>query len=53
MQVHEPGDYAAAIHRLVDDPGYHERLSTGALRHARGFGWDDTVDRLLEVYAAL
>jgi D-inositol-3-phosphate glycosyltransferase len=25
-------------------------MSRGAVRHAAGFGWDATVDRLLDVY---
>jgi D-inositol-3-phosphate glycosyltransferase len=50
---HDPADYAAAIGRLVRDDGYRLELGSGAIRHARDFGWTMTVDRLLEVYAAL
>jgi hypothetical protein len=28
-----------------------ERLRTGAVRHAAGFGWDATADRMLDVYS--
>ncbi|TDD80984.1 D-inositol-3-phosphate glycosyltransferase [Actinomadura rubrisoli] len=47
---HDPADYAAALRRLHAEPGLHARLARGAVRHAQGFGWDATVDRLLEVY---
>ncbi|MEO3826847.1 D-inositol-3-phosphate glycosyltransferase [Actinomadura sp. B10D3] len=47
---HDPADYAAVLRRLHDRPGLHARLARGAVRHADGFGWDATVDRLLDVY---
>ncbi|WP_179844309.1 D-inositol-3-phosphate glycosyltransferase [Actinomadura luteofluorescens] len=47
---HDPADYAAVLRRLHAEPGLHARLARGAVRHARDFGWDATVDRLLEVY---
>ncbi|TDC02931.1 D-inositol-3-phosphate glycosyltransferase [Actinomadura bangladeshensis] len=47
---HDPADYAAVLRRLHAEPGRHARLSRGAVRHAAGFGWDATVDRLLDVY---
>lgn len=47
---HDPADYAAVLRRLHDEPGLHARLARGAVRHADGFGWDATVDRLLDVY---
>jgi D-inositol-3-phosphate glycosyltransferase len=50
---HEPCDYAAAIRRIVTEDAYRRSLSAGAVSHAVGFGWPATVERLLEVYAAL
>jgi D-inositol-3-phosphate glycosyltransferase len=50
---HEPADYAAAIRRLIGDEAYRRDLAAGAVRHASRFGWAGTVERLLEVYAAL
>jgi D-inositol-3-phosphate glycosyltransferase len=50
---HDPADYAAALHRLVEDPARRAAYAAGGLRHAAGFGWSATVDRVLEVYSAL
>ncbi|TYB40935.1 D-inositol-3-phosphate glycosyltransferase [Actinomadura chibensis] len=47
---HDPADYAAVLRRLDAEPGLHARLARGAVRHAHGFGWDATVDDLLDVY---
>ncbi|MEV4001732.1 D-inositol-3-phosphate glycosyltransferase [Actinomadura sp. NPDC049753] len=47
---HDPADYATVLRRLHDEPGLHARLARGAVRHAHDFGWDATVDRLLDVY---
>jgi D-inositol-3-phosphate glycosyltransferase len=47
---HDPADYAAVLRRLDTEPGLRARLARRAVRHATGFGWDATVDRLLEVY---
>jgi D-inositol-3-phosphate glycosyltransferase len=50
---HNPADYADAVLGVVSDRAYGAVLSDGAVRHASRFGWEGTVDRLLEVYAAL
>ena len=42
--------WAAALERLVTDEEFRERLAAGALDHARGFSWERTADRTLEVY---
>jgi D-inositol-3-phosphate glycosyltransferase len=48
---HEPVDYAAALRRLIGDPGLRHRLSQGAVRHAAAFSWERTAEGLLAVYA--
>ncbi|GAA2425998.1 D-inositol-3-phosphate glycosyltransferase [Actinomadura vinacea] len=50
VRGHDPADYAAVLRRLHAEPAHRARLARHAVRHARGFGWDATVDRLLEVY---
>ncbi|WP_315987267.1 D-inositol-3-phosphate glycosyltransferase [Actinomadura sp. HBU206391] len=47
---HDPADYAEVLRRLLSRPRLRDRLSRGAVRHATGFGWNSTVDRLLAVY---
>lgn len=48
---HDPSDYAAVLRRLHAEPGLYARLARGAVRHAHRFGWDATVDALLDVYS--
>jgi D-inositol-3-phosphate glycosyltransferase len=48
---HDPADYAAALHRVLTAPGLRAELATGALVHAREFGWSVTAAQLLGVYA--
>ncbi|WP_019632831.1 D-inositol-3-phosphate glycosyltransferase [Actinomadura atramentaria] len=50
VRGHDPAAYAAVLRGLHDDPARRVRLARGAVRHARDFGWDATVDRLLQVY---
>jgi D-inositol-3-phosphate glycosyltransferase len=50
---HDPLDYAAAVRRLVREPGLRATLSAGALDRAGRFGWSVTVDRVLDVYSGL
>jgi D-inositol-3-phosphate glycosyltransferase len=47
---HDPASYARAIGELIASSGRLARLSRGARKHASGFGWSVTVDRLLDVY---
>ncbi len=49
---HAVADWADALERLLLDPLRREVLSRRAVRHAAGFSWAATTDRLLEVYAA-
>jgi D-inositol-3-phosphate glycosyltransferase len=44
---HEPGQIAAAIRAVLDDP---EPLRRGAVKHAHTYSWDRTVDGLLAAY---
>jgi D-inositol-3-phosphate glycosyltransferase len=48
---HDPQRWADALEDLLDDEPRRRRLAEGAVRHAHRFGWDATVDGLLEVYA--
>ena len=50
VDSHSPRDWAAAIRRVVEEPGLRERLSAGALAHSRQFAWERTAERTLEVY---
>jgi D-inositol-3-phosphate glycosyltransferase len=47
---HDPADYARVLRDLIVAPRRLRRMSKAALRHAAGFGWQGTVDRLVEVY---
>lgn len=48
---HDPRHYADALHPLLTDRAHRDELGAKAVAHAAGFGWDATVDRVLEVYA--
>ena len=50
VDSHGPGDWADALERLVTDEALRARLAAGALDHARGFSWEHTADRTLDVY---
>lgn len=47
---HRPRDWALAIDDLLSDDEARKAMGDKAVRHAAGFGWDATTDRLLEVY---
>ena len=47
---HDPRRWAAALCGLLEDSGRRSRLAAGAVAHAGRYGWDRTVDQLLEVY---
>ena len=49
----DPGDYAAALLRVLTEPGLGARLSAGALAQAERFSWPATADRLLELYSGI
>jgi len=48
---HDPLAWAQALGRVVTDPAARERLARGARLHAQRFGWDATVEALLDGYA--
>ena len=48
---HDPGRWADVLGDLLDDEPRRLRLAEGAVRHASRYGWDATVDALVEVYA--
>ena len=48
---HDVGDWSRALERLLDDPARQAALGAAGVEHARGFGWDVTAGRLLDVYA--
>ena len=47
---HEPGAWASALARVVEDDALRARLSAGALTQARQFSWERTAESVLEVY---
>jgi len=47
---HRPEDFADALGEVAFEPGLRDRMSRGALEHARGFGWEVTAERTLQVY---
>ena len=51
VEGHDPADYARALAGLLDAPRRLRRMSRAAVRHGAAFGWQTTVDRLLEIYA--
>lgn len=47
---HDPAAWARVIRQLLAAPRRLAALSEGARRHASGFGWSATVERLATVY---
>jgi glycosyltransferase involved in cell wall biosynthesis len=45
-----PDELAAAIERLLDEPGLRERLSAEGTSRAKAFTWRDTARRVVEAY---
>jgi len=48
---HDPDHWADVLLQLLEDEPRRLRLAEGAVRHASRYGWDATVDGLVEVYA--
>jgi D-inositol-3-phosphate glycosyltransferase len=49
---HDPDEWGRRLGQLLAEPRRLARLRTGAVRHARKFGWERTAERTLQVYAA-
>ncbi|MFE6687153.1 D-inositol-3-phosphate glycosyltransferase [Streptomyces sp. NPDC057743] len=49
---HDPGDYARALRRFVDDGTLAARMGSAAARHAQSFGWDTAAAATADVYTA-
>ncbi|HEV7171286.1 D-inositol-3-phosphate glycosyltransferase [Pedococcus sp.] len=47
---HDPRGWADTVDDLLHDPQRLDKLSSMAVEHAALFGWDNTADRLYEVY---
>jgi D-inositol-3-phosphate glycosyltransferase len=47
---HGPADYADALERIVFDDQLRLSMSEMAVKHASGFGWEDTASRTLDAY---
>jgi D-inositol-3-phosphate glycosyltransferase len=47
---HDPQAWAQALDGLLADPLRRQVLARRGVRHARGFGWSATTERLLQVY---
>ncbi len=47
---HDPQTWAQALDGLLADPLRRQVLARRGVRHARGFGWSATTERLLQVY---
>ncbi|WP_109471837.1 D-inositol-3-phosphate glycosyltransferase [Ornithinimicrobium cavernae] len=50
LEGHDPARWADAIGDLLADDTRRAALGEAGVRHAKGFGWDRTVDLLDEVY---
>jgi D-inositol-3-phosphate glycosyltransferase len=50
VDSHDPEDYARAMRRIVDEPGFRDELAQGALLQARDFAWERTAERTIDVY---
>jgi len=49
----EPGGYAAAICKVIEDRELRQAMSVRALEWATRYSWQSTTDRLLELYRSV
>lgn len=47
---HDPDEWARVLDGLLADPARRATMAAEAVRHAAGFGWEHTVDAVLDVY---
>jgi D-inositol-3-phosphate glycosyltransferase len=52
LPVGDEAAWAAAVERVIDDPGASAGLGARAAERAQGFGWERTADRLVAAYTA-
>ena len=52
VEGHDPAAYARVLLGLLSAPHRLRAMARAAVRHGAAFGWDATVDRLLEIYTA-
>ncbi|MDN5743908.1 MAG: D-inositol-3-phosphate glycosyltransferase [Nocardioidaceae bacterium] len=50
VDTHDPCDWAAALERVLVEPGLRERLADGAKAKADQFSWAATAEQTLAVY---
>ena len=53
VEGHEPGAYADRLLATLSDPAVAPALGSAGRRRAAGFGWDESTDGVLDVYAEL
>lgn len=53
VRLREPKSFAAALSRVLADPGCQHRLGANAVRVARRFPWARTTDGILEAYSSV
>lgn len=50
IENHDPQNWAKQISDLMNNPTLRSKLSQGAVKQAKNFSWDGTVENLLSVY---
>ncbi len=50
---HEPAAFAAAVAAILDYPSFAEHLAAGGVAFSKRFSWEQTAERLLELYGGL
>lgn len=48
---HGAPEWAAALRRMLDDPGRLHRMGVAAVEHAANFSWEHTAEGLLDSYS--
>lgn len=50
---HDPTAFATAMRAIIENHGFADRLSEGAVAFSQRFSWDSTANRLLELYGGI
>ncbi len=53
VRGHDPVAFATAIRAIIENHGFSDRLSEGAVAFSQRFSWDSTATRLLELYGGI